>query len=64
MTEQQFNACIQDEKALEALNARVEQSARRQNISSTPTFVVNGKVVKEGAMTLEELDAAIAAASK
>ncbi|WP_337187717.1 DsbA family protein [Phenylobacterium sp.] len=64
MTEQQFNACIQDEKALEALNARVEQSARRQNITSTPTFVINGKVAKEGAMTLEELDAAIAAASK
>ncbi|MDZ4375163.1 MAG: DsbA family protein [Phenylobacterium sp.] len=64
MTEQQFNACIQDEAALEALNARVDRAAKQQKITSTPTFVVNGKVVKEGAMTLEELDAAVAAASK
>jgi protein-disulfide isomerase len=64
MTEEQFNACIQDEKAAEALNARVDRAVKQQNIRSTPTFLVNGKVVKEGSMTLEELDAAIAAASK
>jgi len=64
LTEAQFTACIQDEAAAEALNARVERAARQENIRSTPTFVVNGKVVKEGVMSLEELDAAIAAASK
>ena len=62
MTEPQFNACIQDEAALKALNARVEKSARDQKISATPTFVLNGKVFKEGAATLAEFDTAIAAA--
>ncbi|MDP3746420.1 MAG: DsbA family protein [Phenylobacterium sp.] len=64
MNEQQFNACVSDEAALKALDARVTKSAREQKISATPTFVVNGKVVKEGEMSLAELDAAIAAASK
>ena len=31
---------------------------------NTPTFIINGKKVKEGAMTMAELDAAVAAASK
>ncbi|WP_332770602.1 DsbA family protein [Phenylobacterium sp.] len=64
MNEQQFNACVSDEAALKALDDRVTKSAREQKISATPTFVVNGKVVKEGEMSLAELDAAVAAASK
>ena len=55
---------LADEKAGEALKARVEKSARADKIQSTPTFFVNGKMVKEGEITLKELDAAIAAASK
>lgn len=64
MTEEQFNKCVQDEKAASALNARVEKAIKDANISSTPTFIFNGKKVKEGEMTMEELDAAVAAASK
>ncbi len=64
MTEEQFNACITDEAALKALNERVEKAINVDKITSTPTFVVNGKKVKEGAMTLAELDAAVAEASK
>ena len=64
MTEAQFNACVSDEKAATALNARVEKAIKEGNISSTPTFIFNGRKVKEGAMTMEELDAAVAAASK
>ncbi len=64
MTEEQFNKCVADEDALKALNDRVEKAARDQKISSTPTFVVNGEKVKEGAMTMAELDAAVANASK
>lgn len=59
MTEQQFQACISDEAALRALNARIEKSQREANIKATPTFAINGKVVKEGDMTMAELDAAI-----
>ncbi|MES2344277.1 MAG: thioredoxin domain-containing protein [Pseudomonadota bacterium] len=62
MTEQQFNACITDEAALKALNARVEKASKEQKISSTPTFQINGKTFKEGEATLAEFDAAIAAA--
>ncbi len=64
MTEAQFNACVSDEKAATALSARVEKAIKDANISSTPTFIFNGKKVKEGEMTMEELDAAVAAASK
>jgi protein-disulfide isomerase len=64
MTEQQFNACIQDEEALQALNSRVEKAIRQDGVSATPTFVINGEKVKEGAMTLAELEAAVAAAAK
>ena len=64
MTEAQFNACVSDEKAAEALNARVEKAARDAKIDSTPTFIFNGKKVKAGEMSMEELDAAVAEASK
>jgi protein-disulfide isomerase len=64
MTEEQFNACVQDEKAAQALNARVEKAITQDKIAATPTFFFNGKKVKEGEMTMEELDAAVAAAGK
>ncbi|MES2723163.1 MAG: DsbA family protein [Pseudomonadota bacterium] len=62
MTEKQFNACITDEAALKALNARVDKASRDEKISSTPTFMINGEKFKEGDATLAEFDAAIAAA--
>lgn len=64
MTEAQFNACIQDEAALKALNARVEKAIRQDGVSATPTFVVNGKKLAEGEVTMAQLDAAVAEASK
>ena len=64
MTEAQFNACVQDEAALKALNARVERAVNQDKITGTPTFLVNGKKAGEGEVTLEQLDAAIAAAGK
>lgn len=62
LTEQQFNACITDEAALKALNARVEKASKEQKITGTPTFFINGKQVASGEVTLEQLDAAVAAA--
>ncbi|MBP7815442.1 MAG: DsbA family protein [Phenylobacterium sp.] len=62
MTEPQFNACITDEAALKALNARVEKASRDEKITATPTFLINGEKMKEGEATLAEFDAAIAAA--
>jgi protein-disulfide isomerase len=64
LTEAQFNACITDETALKALNERVEKASRDEKITGTPTFVVNGKQVASGEVTLQQLDAAIAEAGK
>lgn len=59
MTDSQFDACIKDEKALTALNARWEKYVRDDHINGTPTFVINGKVYDKGEMSLAELDAAV-----
>ena len=64
MTEAQFDKCVGDEAALKALNDRVEQHSAKDGVNSTPTFVVNGKQLEPGYHPLEDLDAAIAAASK
>jgi protein-disulfide isomerase len=64
MTEQQFNACITDEAALKALNDRVEKAIKQDKVTATPTFKINGETLKEGAVTMAELDAAVAKASK
>jgi len=64
MTEAQFNACITDEAALKALNERVEKAGRDEKITGTPTFIVNGKQVASGEVTLQQLDTAIAEAGK
>ena len=61
MTEASFNKCINDEKAIQALNDRVERHVRDDHVNSTPTFVINGKTLEAGPHTLEELDAAIKA---
>ena len=64
MTEDQFNKCVSDPDALKALNARVQRAINQDKISGTPTFVVNGKQVATGEVTLDQLSAAIDAASK
>jgi protein-disulfide isomerase len=64
LTEAQFNQCIQDEKAIQALNDRVEKHAKNDGVNSTPTFVINGKQLEPGYHPLADLDAAIAEASK
>ncbi len=61
LSEDQFNKCVGDEKALNELNARVETYSRDEQINSTPTFVVNGTKL-EGEQTMAAMDAAIAAA--
>ncbi len=62
MTEPQFNACVGDQAALKALDARVE-AAGKDGVNSTPTFIINGQKFV-GEQTLATLDKAIADASK
>ena len=61
INEQRFTECITDEKAIAALEKRV-QAAAAAGVGSTPTFIVNGKTVVtpggEGA-SLADLSAAI-----
>ena len=58
MNEQQFDACVTDDKALSALNARSDKAGQEFHIQSTPTFIINGTSM-EGFQTLAQLDAAI-----
>jgi protein-disulfide isomerase len=62
MNEEQFNACVTDATQIEALNKRVENNARNHDVDGTPTFEINGQKLQTGYRTLDELDAAIAAA--
>jgi predicted DsbA family dithiol-disulfide isomerase len=63
MTEDQFNKCVQDEAALKALDARVTRAVQQDKITGTPTFVVNGKKIAEGEVTMAQLEAAVAEAA-
>jgi protein-disulfide isomerase len=62
MTDSQFESCIKDETALNALNARWERYVKDDKINGTPTFVINGKVYDKGEMSPKELDDAVAEA--
>lgn len=64
MTQDQFNKCVEDKGAIQALNDRVERHNKKDGVDSTPTFVVNGQKLEPGYHPLEDLDAAIAAAEK
>lgn len=62
MSEDQFNSCVGDEKALAAFNARVEKYAKEAKIEGTPTFFFNGEKYDKGEMSMAEIDAAYAKA--
>jgi protein-disulfide isomerase len=64
LTEQQFNACLNDEAAMKALNERVTRAVQQDKITGTPTFFFNGKKVAEGEVTLDQLSQAFIEASK
>jgi protein-disulfide isomerase len=56
MDKDKLNACM-DEKAVDALNARVEK-ANKDGVDSTPTFIIAGNK-SVGEKSLEDLSAAI-----
>jgi protein-disulfide isomerase len=53
-SEQSFNACLSDQKMLEALEAERERASKKFGVQSTPTLFVNGKL-QRGGMTIEDL---------
>jgi Protein-disulfide isomerase len=63
LTEAQFEACLRDEKALEALEARIRYAVEVDHVRGTPTFFINGKQLDNSSVpTLAEMEAHIAAA--
>jgi protein-disulfide isomerase len=64
VTEAQFNACLTDTAAQDALNARSQRAVEVDGVSSTPTVFINGKQLDPLPQTPAEMDAAIAAALK
>jgi protein-disulfide isomerase len=63
LDEAAVQACLQDKPKIAALTARL-QEAQARGINATPTFFFNGEKVKEGAMTMDEIDKAYVAALK
>lgn len=61
LDEAAVTACVQDKPQIEALQTRLKAAADA-GVTATPTFYLNGVMVGEGAMTLDQLDAAIAKA--
>ena len=64
LSEAQFNACLTDEKAQDALNARAQRAAEVDGVNSTPTIFINGKQLDPLPQSPAEMDAAIAQALK
>lgn len=61
MTEDAFKACLQDQAALQALEARANRHITDDKITGTPTFVIGDKRM-EGEQSIADLSAAIVAA--
>jgi protein-disulfide isomerase len=53
-TEQSFNACLSDQKMLDAMQEEQKRASDKFKVSSTPTLFINGKMQK-GGMTIDEL---------
>jgi protein-disulfide isomerase len=59
-----FDACLQDQAAIDAVTARARRASEQDGVDSTPTLFINGKRVANVPLTPADLDAAIAAATK
>jgi protein-disulfide isomerase len=62
LSEAQFEACLSDDAAYEALYARVKKAIDVDKIDGTPTVLINGKQVFNSVPTFAELDTALIAA--
>ena len=63
LSDKQFQECLSDTKAIDALNARVLKNSTDGKITGTPTFDINGHRI-ESLPQPGELEAAVAAAKK
>jgi protein-disulfide isomerase len=63
VSEAQFNACLQDQKALDALSLRARRAFEVDGVDSTPTVFINGKKLDPLPKTPFEMTEAIAQAT-
>jgi protein-disulfide isomerase len=63
LTDAVIDTCLTDPNGFAAVQARSDRHLNLDKVSSTPTFVVGGKVI-EGFTSLADLAAAIAAARR
>ena len=54
LNEQSFERCLSDQKLLDGIS-ETRKRAQGFGVTSTPTFFINGKIVR-GAMSIEEID--------
>ncbi len=54
-TQQSFEACLSDQPLLDAIEEIKDRGAQKFNVTSTPTFFINGKVVR-GTIPASKLD--------
>lgn len=64
LSEAQFEACLKDEAGLKSLQDRVRRAVDVEKVDSTPTIEINGKRLEEAPQSLDDFDAALAAAPK
>lgn len=55
LSEEQFQACITDEKGYERIRETAKQAEERYQVTGTPTLVLNGKKLEPEALTYEGL---------
>ena len=53
-TEEKFNACLSDQKILDALEAERNRASEQFGVNSTPSIFVNGKLHR-GGISIEEI---------
>ena len=57
MDEAAFDACLQRQELVDAMNARIEEGRKEYGIDSTPSFVIDGK--KQTFRNVEDMRAAL-----
>lgn len=54
-TQEKFESCLSDQKILDGIEATRARGSEKLGVNSTPTFFVNGKVMR-GAVSIEDLE--------
>jgi protein-disulfide isomerase len=58
-TQQSFDECLANQQMLNGIEESRTRAASKFNVTSTPTFFINGKIFR-GTLTPEELDKQVA----